>query len=118
MIRHEDIQQYVSTKPGFEVKTPFDPDLPVLYVGSKMFAILGMTEGEESVSLKCDPEEAFMLRQQYPGVVLPGYHLNKRHWNTVRLTGVVPDEELWKMVDDSYMLVYSKLPKKERDAIT
>jgi len=79
---------------------PFGPDAAVFKVGGKMFAILGAT----SVSLKCDPGYAVALREQYPAVT-PGYHLNKRHWNTVELDGSVPDAEVVEWIQDSFELV-------------
>lgn len=105
------------TKPGSSLRYPFDPDLPVLFVGSKMYALFGRTGEAESVNLKAEPEEAWMLRQQYPGVVLPGYHMNKKHWNTVVLSGEVPEAELLAMLEQSYLLVRGKLTKAERDAL-
>ncbi|MFC5401764.1 MmcQ/YjbR family DNA-binding protein [Cohnella soli] len=102
---------------GTTLRYPFDPDLPVLYVGSKMFALFGHTGECESVNLKADPEEAWLLRQQYPSAVLPGYHMNKKHWNTVVLNGDVPDNELLAMYEQSYLLVKSKLTKQEREEI-
>ncbi|MFD0673648.1 MmcQ/YjbR family DNA-binding protein [Cohnella sp. GCM10027633] len=104
-------------KPGTSLRYPFDPDLPVLFVGSKMFALFGRTGPDESVNLKAEPEEAWMLRQQYPGTVLPGYHMNKKHWNTVVLSGDVPETELLAMLEQSYLLVRGKLTKAERDAL-
>lgn len=103
--------------PGVFLRYPFYPDLPVLFVGSKMFALLGRTDDRESVNLKADPDEAWLLRQQYPGSVLPGYHMNKRHWNTVVLDGQVPDDEVLAMLEQSYRLVASKLPKRERETL-
>jgi predicted DNA-binding protein (MmcQ/YjbR family) len=102
---------------GVSLRYPFDPHLPVLYVGSKMFALLGTSGGVQSVNLKADPEDAWMLRQQYPQSVLPGYHMNKRHWNTVLLDGSVPVEEVYAMLEQSYQLVRSKLSRQERDEI-
>jgi predicted DNA-binding protein (MmcQ/YjbR family) len=99
---------------GSSLQYPFDPDLPVLFVGSKMFALLGRTGPYESVNLKADPEEAWLLRQQYPGSVIPGYHMNKKHWNTVVLDGKVPDSEVLSMLEQSYQLVWRKLTKQER----
>ena len=104
-------------KPGTALRYPFDPDLPVLFVGSKLFALLGHTGERESVNLKADPEEAWLLRQQYADSVLPGYHMNKKHWNTVVLDGKVPDDEVLAMLGQSYLLVRSKLPKRERDEL-
>jgi len=102
---------------GTTLKYPFDPDLPVLFVGSKMFALFGKTGGYESVNLKADPEEAWLLRQQYAGSVLPGYHMNKKHWNTVVLDGTVPEGELLAMMEQSYQLALSKLTKREREQL-
>jgi predicted DNA-binding protein (MmcQ/YjbR family) len=97
---HLFIQTYGLKKPGTSLRTPFDPNLPVLFV-----------------NLKADPETAWLQRSQYPGTVLPGYHMNKQHWNTVILDGAVPDEELLQMVDESYMLVLGKLPKAQRESL-
>jgi predicted DNA-binding protein (MmcQ/YjbR family) len=116
-ISHAGLQEAGLAKPGTSLKYPFDPGLAVLYVGSKMFALLGWTGSTESVNLKADPEEAYLLRKQYTGSVLPGYHMNKKHWNTVVLDGTVPDAEVLAMLDQSYQLVRSKLTKAERDAI-
>lgn len=102
---------------GTNLKYPFDPDLPVLFVGSKMFALLGKTGEYESVNLKADPEEAWLLRQQYAGSVLPGYHMNKKHWNTVVLDGAVPDDEVLVMLEQSYQLAWSKLTKREKELL-
>lgn len=103
--------------PGTSLQYPFDPDLPVLFVGSRMFALLGRTEQHESVNLKAVPEEAWLQRQQYPGSVLPGYHMNKKHWNTVILSGSVPDSEVLTMLEQSYQLVCSKMTKREREQL-
>ncbi|WP_239615855.1 MmcQ/YjbR family DNA-binding protein [Cohnella mopanensis] len=102
---------------GTTLKYPFDPDLPVLFVGSKMFALLGRSGAHESINLKADPEEAWLLRQQYSGSVLPGYHMNKKHWNTVVLDGVVPDQEVLDMMEQSYRLTWVKLTKREREQL-
>ncbi|TFE29018.1 MmcQ/YjbR family DNA-binding protein [Cohnella luojiensis] len=99
------------------LKYPFDPDLPVLFVGSKMFALFGRTGDHESVNLKAEPEEAWLLRQQYPSSVLPGYHMNKKHWNTVVLDGSVPGSEVLAMMEQSYQLAWGKLTKRERDEL-
>jgi len=117
MINHDRLTREGLKRPGTEVRYPFDPDLPVLFVGSKMFALLGHTGERESVNLKADPEEAWLLRRQYEGSVLPGYHMNKRHWNTVVLDGKVPDDEVLAMLEQSYLLALSKLTKREREAI-
>jgi len=116
-VNHQQLMKRGLQLPGTTLRYPFDPDLPVLFVGSKMFALLGHTGERESINLKADPEEAWLLRQQYPEAVLPGYHMNKKHWNTVVLDGTVPDDEVFAMLEQSYQLVRSKLPKRERDEI-
>ena len=82
-------------------------------VGGKMFAIVSLAEGPGQVSLKCEPGYAAALREQYPAVT-PGYHLNKRHWNTVNLDGSVPDEIVDEWIQDSYDLVIAGLPRARR----
>jgi predicted DNA-binding protein (MmcQ/YjbR family) len=92
---------------------PFGPGTLVFKVGGKIFAIMG----EQSVSLKCDPHVALALRENYPAVT-PGYHLNKRHWNTVALDGSVPDDELRDWLLDSHALAVASLTRAERAALT
>lgn len=103
--------------PATQLKHPFGPETPVLYVGSRMFALFGVREGEESVNLKTYPDEAWLQRETYPGSVLPGYHMNKRHWNTVLLGGGVPEETIVQMLEDSYRLVAAKLTRAEKDSL-
>lgn len=103
--------------PGTSLRYPFDPDLPVLYVGNKMFALLGRSGATESVNLKTSPDEAWLLRDSYPGSVLPGWHMNKKHWNTVLLNGTVPDEVIEQMLEESFRLVVAKMTKGEREKI-
>ena len=79
-------------------------------VGGKMFALVSLIDGPGRVSLKCDPGYAVALREQYPAVTA-GYHLNKRHWNTVNLDGSVPDELIEEWIQDSYDLVIAGLPR-------
>jgi predicted DNA-binding protein (MmcQ/YjbR family) len=98
--------------PGSTEGYPFGPDALVFKVGGKVFAILG----ERSVSLKCDPGLALALREHYPAVSA-GYHLNKRHWNTVELDGSVPGEVLAEWIDDSYDLALASLTRAQRAAL-
>lgn len=108
---------YCLTQPGARKDYPFGPEPLVMKVGPKMFALLSVGEGgRPSISLKCDPELAYLLRQQY-AAVKPGYHLNKQHWNTVVIDGTVPDEELRGMIDDSYALVARSLTKAEKEKL-
>ncbi|GIP31476.1 MmcQ/YjbR family DNA-binding protein [Paenibacillus sp. J2TS4] len=104
--------QYGLSKKGAFSDYPFGPQPLVLKVGSKMFALINEEERSGSISLKCDPEMAYLLRQQHPSVK-PGYHLNKQHWNTVIVDGTVPEEELKWMMDHSYELVVKGLKKSE-----
>jgi predicted DNA-binding protein (MmcQ/YjbR family) len=92
---------------------PFGPEVDVYKVAGKIFAILAPEASPPAVSLKCEPELAVALRQQYVGVT-PGYHLNKKHWNTVSLDGSIPAEEIAGMVEHSYDRVVATLPKAER----
>jgi predicted DNA-binding protein (MmcQ/YjbR family) len=100
-------------KPGSAEDYPFGDEVAVFKVGGKMFALVPLAESHASVSLKCDPGLAADLRQKYPAVT-PGYHLNKRHWNTVALDGSLPEEELLDLIDHSYQLVVAGLPRTER----
>ena len=98
--------------PGAREEYPFGPTVPVFKVGGKVFAILG----DDDVSLKCDPGYAVVLREEYPAVA-PGYHLNKRHWNTITLDGSLPDQLVRDLIEDSYDLVVSALPKRVREQL-
>jgi predicted DNA-binding protein (MmcQ/YjbR family) len=95
---------------------PFGADVAVMKVKDKMFATLGETDGQARTNLKCDPDEATMLRDIFTAV-LPGYHMNKRHWNTVILDGDVPVGEIERMMDLSYGLVVKSLIKVEIDEL-
>ncbi len=78
-----------------------------------MFALVGINNEPLRINLKCDPDKAEILRDLYPAIV-PGYHMNKRHWNTVVLDGSLPDADILAMIDDSYDLVVQGLPKSKR----
>ena len=107
------LQAHCLGKPGTTEGYPFGPGALVIKVAGKLFAIIADEEDPLTVSLKCDPEEALMLRSVYPAVN-PGYHLNKRHWNTVTLDGTVPDPQIRDWIDDSYDLVVETLPRAKR----
>jgi predicted DNA-binding protein (MmcQ/YjbR family) len=104
-------------KPGAEATHPFGPGALVMKVGGKMFAILMEDEEPLSISLKCEPEIAVGLRRSFEAVQ-PGYHLNKRHWNTVTVDGSIPEERIREWIDDSYDLVVDSLPKRVRNEVT
>lgn len=111
----ESYREYCLSKKGVTEDFPFDNETLVFKVGGKMFALTGI-EQFKSINLKCDPERAVELREEYSGI-LPGYHMNKKHWNTVMMDGSVPMRLIKQMIDDSYDLVVSSLPKRQRDAI-
>ena len=103
--------------PGAVEEYPFGDDVAVFKVGGKMFALVMLAGESGSVTLKCDPVWAVELREIYTAV-RPGYHTNKRHWNTVDLDGTVDAAELDAMIEHSYELVVSRLPRRERDRVT
>ena len=99
--------------PGAIEEFPFGDEVSVFKVGGKMFA-LSQLDGEPlQLSVKCDPELATQLRSAYPAIA-PGYHLNKRHWNTITLDGSLADEMVTDLLGDSYDLVVASLPKARR----
>jgi predicted DNA-binding protein (MmcQ/YjbR family) len=95
---------------------PFDETTLAIRVGSKIFLLAELDAVPLSINLKCDPELALELRDRYPAV-RPGYHMNKKHWNTVEVDGSIPDRELRKMIDHSYEMVAKGLKKSEREAL-
>jgi predicted DNA-binding protein (MmcQ/YjbR family) len=101
---------------GAEETFPFDAENSVFKVGGKIFAISRLKGKPLRVSLKCEPALAEGLRSAHPEII-PGYHLNKRHWNTVTLGGDVPDEMVVQMIEDSYDLVVARLPKSTQRAL-
>lgn len=109
----EQLRNYCLGKGQVTEGLPFDEETLVMKVGGKMFALFNI-EHFESVNLKCDPDRAVELRSQYNDI-LPGYHMNKKHWNTVMINRGVPDQLIYKLVDLSYDLVYKGLPKRLRE---
>lgn len=103
-------------KPGSVEDYPFGPEVAVFKVAGKMFALVTLDSPPGSVSLKCDPDLAVGLRRRYAAITA-GYHLNKRHWNTVTLDGSVPHDELVDLIDHSHELVVARLPRAERDKL-
>ncbi|RMF46284.1 MAG: MmcQ/YjbR family DNA-binding protein, partial [Anaerolineae bacterium] len=95
---------------------PFGPEVVVFKVGGKMFALVAWEEDPLKITLKSPPEEAEFLRSTY-AAVSPGYHMNKRHWNTVTLDGSLPQAVLEEMIETSYSLVVGSLPRKVRQAL-
>jgi predicted DNA-binding protein (MmcQ/YjbR family) len=108
------VRKWLRAQPGASESTPFGPDALVYKVGGKMFAVT--PPDVHSVTLKCDPGWAAVLRAQHPEIV-PGYHTNKRHWNTVRLDGALPSDLLLEMLEHSYTVVVDSLSRREREAL-
>jgi len=102
--------------PAVEETTPFGPEVLVYKVAGKVFALANPDEHPHRVNLKCDPERSLELRDRYEDIT-PGYHMNKRHWNTLHLSGRVPNALLKNLIDHSFELVVASLPKKVRDEI-
>jgi predicted DNA-binding protein (MmcQ/YjbR family) len=102
--------------PGSTETFPFGPETSVFKVAGKMFALSQLAGSPLRVSLKCEPPLAAQLRAAHPAV-LPGYHLNKRHWNTVIIDGSIPEQTITDMMEDSYDLVVSGLPSSRRRAL-
>lgn len=99
-----DVEAYCDQRANSERTTPFGPSPLVYKLGGKIFALLGQYQERDSVSLKCDPDRAMILRDSYPSII-PGYHLNKTHWNTVILDRSVPAGLIKELIDHSYALV-------------
>jgi predicted DNA-binding protein (MmcQ/YjbR family) len=109
----ETLRQYCLGKLAVTESTPFGEDVLVFKVGGKIFALAPLDEVPATANLKCDPDLALELRDRYEQV-RPGYHMNKKHWNTIELDSGIPDAELRKMIDHSYELVVKSLPKGAR----
>ncbi len=106
-------REYCLSKPRATEATPFGPDVLVFKVGGKMFGLAALDEVPTTSNLKCDPDWALDLRDRYEEV-RPGYHMNKKHWNTVEIDTGIPDADLRRMIDHSYELVVKSLPKAAR----
>lgn len=109
----EELREYCLSKKGVEESMPFGPDALVLKVMGKVFLITMLEARPLQFNAKCDPEKAIELREQY-SCVIPGYHMSKKHWNTVIADGSVTDVLLQKWISDSYFLVISGLTKKQQ----
>lgn len=123
----QQVESYLLNKPETTLDYPFGEDCKVFKVKGKMFATLSFGTGNEKdtngklagqycMNLKCDPDEASMLRDIFPSVI-PGYHMNKAQWNTIILDGSIPQGEIERMIDNSYMLIVNKMTKKDQQSI-
>ena len=111
MIDIETIRKYCLKKPFVLECFPFDDETLVYKVHNKMFALMGLDNFPLGINLKCDPEYAIELREKYDAIK-PGWHMNKKHWNTLTIEGSIPDKLVFELIDHSYNMVYSKLPSK------
>ncbi|MFT3680896.1 MAG: MmcQ/YjbR family DNA-binding protein [Ferruginibacter sp.] len=108
MINIESVREYALRKQDVSEEFPFGDTVIVYKVNGKMFLLLPLDVQPLQFNVKCDPEKAVELREEYPGSVLPGYHMNKKHWNTVIADGTLTSKQLLAMIDDSYALVNKK----------
>lgn len=110
----ETARQYALSKKATTESFPFDDQALVFKVMNKMFAVMSLARQPTSMNLKCDPERAVELREEYPESVLPAWHMNKTHWNSVVLESELSDKKIRELIDLSYDLVVAKMTKKMR----
>ncbi len=117
---HKQLEEYILSKPGSWLDFPFGEEVAVYKVGSKdtgkMFALIPEGKDPATISLKCDPILAVQLREKY-ATVMPGYHLHKKHWNTIVTSGELSDQEMFDLINHSYLLVLAGLSKDEQDKL-
>jgi len=114
----EELRDYCIAKRGTTEETPFGPDTLVFKVMGKVFLLVGLDQVDDlTFNVKCDPEYAVELREKYEHTVKPGYHMNKKHWNTVYANRQLPDAELFRLIQHSYDLIVQGLPKKIREEL-
>ena len=112
----EQIREYCLKKKGVTEEFPFDEDTLVFKVAGKIFLLASLESIPLQINLKCEPEKAINLREEYESVQ-PGYHMNKKHWNSIIIDGTVPSQKLFEWIDDSYNLVVAGLNKSDNEAI-
>ncbi len=112
----EEFRNYCLSKPMVTEEFPFDQTTLVFKVCGKMFALTGIETPEFKVNLKCDPDWAISLREEYESIIA-GFHMNKKHWNTVKVDGSFSDDFFKKLIDQSYELVTKGLSKKNQDQL-
>jgi predicted DNA-binding protein (MmcQ/YjbR family) len=112
----EILRNYCLKKPEVTESFPFGEDTLVFKVADKIFLLAGLDEIPLRINLKCDPEKAVELREKYESVI-PGYHMNKNHWNTIIVDGTINQNEILEWIDDSYMLVVNSLKKSDKERV-
>lgn len=114
----DELRDYCMSKKAVTEEFPFDESTLVFKVMGKMFCLTGLDRwerGEPAVNLKCNPEKAIELREEYDGTVIGGYHSNKKHWNTIFIDKAMEASELKKWIDHSYELVIEKLTRAQKE---
>jgi len=111
------LDKYLESKTGSEAGFPFGPEVKVYKVSGKMFALISIEADPLRINLKCDPMDALILREQF-ACIIPGYHMNKDHWNTVILDDSIPVDTLKILIDQSYDLIIAKLPKSKKKILS
>ncbi|PCI63816.1 MAG: hypothetical protein COB38_13310 [Gammaproteobacteria bacterium] len=113
-MNEQSVKKYLLDKPESTLDYPFGPEVAVFKIKNKMFATFGIHKDKEAINLKCEPNEALALCDIFESII-PGYHMNKCHWNTVYLDQSIPKGEIERMIDNSYALVVKGLKKPERE---
>tara|TARA_B100000427_G_scaffold146803_1_gene122083 strand:+ start:480 stop:863 length:384 start_codon:yes stop_codon:yes gene_type:complete len=115
-VKKDKVKKYFLSCPESYEDFPFGAEITIFKVKDKWFGLLTERKGSLQINLKCDPDEALILRDLFKSVV-PGYHMNKKHWNTIILDGTIPEKEIEAMIYSSYVLIVDKLKKKDRLAL-
>lgn len=110
----EEYREYCLAKKGVTEGFPFDTDTLVFKVGGKMFALTNLSDFDGGIALKCDPEKAIALREEFPEEITGAYHMNKTHWNNVKPNSGIPLMLLHELIDQSYLLVYNSLTRSQK----
>lgn len=113
----EEFRLFCLSKPSVTESFPFDDKTLVFKVANKMFALCSLESESLTVNLKCDPERAIQLREEFGELIIPGFHMNKKHWNTVSIDNGLDQNLVVELINHSYDLVVKSLPKKLRDNI-
>jgi len=116
MLNIEQIREHCLKKKAVAEEFPFDEDTLVFKIAGKMFLLASLEAIPLQINLKCEPEKAIELREEYDSVQ-PGYHMNKKHWNTVIIDGTIPTRKMLEWIDDSYSLVVAGLTKTQREKL-
>lgn len=104
----EQLREYCLSKADVEETLPFGPDTLVYKVNNRIFLLAGLNDHPLRFNVKCDPDKAIELREAYPDTILPGFHMNKKHWNTIMVDGILSNKQIQGFIDDSYHLVKGK----------